>query len=379
MSAVLVSRGIFSDDDSKSTKAVCPSEPSGTAIEPLVGNMTFQRVAEIVSGACGIFSMLVILAIIFKHARHYSNPIQQRQIIRIVLLIPWVSFFCWLIIFQEGAGLYLLESLDFGCAIALSAFLLLLCDYILQQEGGFDDLFGEGAWKRGQFSKNSPPWLKRTWYSVLQFIPISLLLWLVTVITVAASVYCAQSNSIHFAHIWVQVIKVIFTTIAVLSILRFYKMMKAKLHVHNVFLKLFAFKGIIGLNALQTFIISILVGHDVIKPSSSMSYDDLTTALPQLVLACEMPIFAVLLFFAFPTTPYQNAPIAQGTNFFIAVGQALNITDLISCFIRGPMRLLREQSRGMVRQDSIPLVQSSGNEYAAPGYHGAQGYAGPMA
>jgi hypothetical protein len=86
--------------------------------------------------------------------------VQQRQIIRIVLLVPLVALFSFLIVWQEGAGTCLFESLDFGCAIALSAFLQYLGDYVLSHPDEFDEIFGEGVWQRGQLAKDSPQWLK---------------------------------------------------------------------------------------------------------------------------------------------------------------------------------------------------------------------------
>ena len=90
------------------------------------------------------------------------------------------------------------------------------------------------------------------WYGVLQFIPTSIIIWVATVSSLAAGTYCKASNSIHFAHIWLTVLKVIVATIAILSCLRFYKQHKEKLQQHKILLKLFTFKGIIGLNVLQT-------------------------------------------------------------------------------------------------------------------------------
>lgn len=86
----------------------------------------------------------------------------------------------------------------------------------------------------------------------LQFIPTSIIIWLATVISLAVGTYCGASNSPHFAHIWISVFKMIVTTLAVLAVFRFYGRMKAQLQPHKVFLKFFAFKGIIGLNVLQT-------------------------------------------------------------------------------------------------------------------------------
>jgi hypothetical protein len=142
------------------TSHVCPSEIDGPPIVPIIGSYTFHEVATIASGACGLFSLLICAFIIAGHATNYSFPVQQRQIIRIVLLIPWVSLFSFLIVLEEKAGVYLVESLDFGCAIALSAFLLLMCDFVLSHPDGFEDLFGAGARSRGALQTKGPAWLK---------------------------------------------------------------------------------------------------------------------------------------------------------------------------------------------------------------------------
>lgn len=162
----LISRGLLHHDDDNSNSTsdsshTCPIEnTTGPDIVPFVSNLTFHQFATILSGACAILSALLAAILITLHATNYSNPVQQRQIIRIILLIPWVALFSFLIVWRDDAGEYLVESLDFGCAIALSSFLLLMCDFVLAHHGGFDDLFGQGAQSRGAFNGASPQWLK---------------------------------------------------------------------------------------------------------------------------------------------------------------------------------------------------------------------------
>lgn len=90
----------------------------------------------------------------------------------------------------------------------------------------------------------------------------------------------------------------------------------------------------------------------MLKPTKYMTYHDIDTGLAALILACEMPIFACLLLFAFPPLPYRNqgGPAAGPIS---AIVDAFNISDLLSAFVRGPMRLVREQQRQILRQDSV--------------------------
>jgi hypothetical protein len=137
---------------------ICPSEDTtGPAIVKFVGNFTYHEFATILSGACAILSTIIILVLVSMHAFNYSNPVQQRQVIRIALLVPWVALFSFLIVWLDSVGEYLVESLDFGCAFALSAFLLFMCDLVLSHPGGFEDLFREVPKPEGgRRDKNSP-------------------------------------------------------------------------------------------------------------------------------------------------------------------------------------------------------------------------------
>jgi hypothetical protein len=155
---VLGARGLLKTAKEKATNRVCPIENhTGPAIVPFVGNLTYHQFSTILSGACAVLSTLIVLVLIALHATNYSNPVQQRQIIRVALLVPYVSFFSLLIVWLHGAGEYLVESLDFGCAIALSAFLLFMCDLILSHPGGFEQLFSQSM---RDSKKKSPPSLR---------------------------------------------------------------------------------------------------------------------------------------------------------------------------------------------------------------------------
>jgi hypothetical protein len=114
----------------------------------------------------------------------------------------------------------------------------------------------------------------------------------------------------------------------------------------------------VQLTPTQQFIISILVGHNILKPSIYMTYYDIDTALASLILACEMPIFAALIFVAFAPAPYtRNGAAASPLS---AIVDAFNITDLLSAFVRGPMRLVRDQQRQIMRQDSMRVELEPG-------------------
>ena len=160
--ALLGARDLPRDDKSNHT---CPSvNTSGPPIEPLFGSITFHTFATILSGACLALTAVIAFFHIMRHATHYSCPTQQRQVIRIICLVPWVSAVSFLSVLAESAGEYIAPAIDVGSALALSSFLLLLCDFVLAEPDGFDELFGDGAMAKGVFASTSPQWLKvRFW------------------------------------------------------------------------------------------------------------------------------------------------------------------------------------------------------------------------
>lgn len=186
---------------------------------------------------------------------------------------------------------------------------------------------------------------------------------------------------------------------ALFSVLRFYKIMKPKLTPHGVMLKLVAFKGIVFVSFLQNVsslpislmrvlivfvqaVLGILVTFHVIKPTKYMSYHDITIGLPNFILACELPFFAVMIMVAYSIEPYTSLKMGRayqgGPGGIKAIVAALNYSDILSSFFRGPMRLVREQHQLVRPADSISLISppsyESGSTYSSQGYSNAQGY-----
>lgn len=84
-----------------------------------------------------------------------------------------------------------------------------------------------------------------------------------------------------------------------------------------------------------------------------MTFHDINTGLASLILACEMPIFAILMLVAFSSQPYKYQGGGPAAGPVTAIVDACNISDLLSAFFRGPMRLVRDQQRQILRQNSM--------------------------
>ena len=106
----------------------------------------------------------------------------------------------------------------------------------------------------------------------LQYVAVTLFVGVLTCITQAVERYCLNSNSIHFAHLWVseskysarqefgfeltlhfqlELIRTVSVTAAVLAVLRFTQRNKPHIVQHKPMIKLIAFKLIVFLQLVQ--------------------------------------------------------------------------------------------------------------------------------
>lgn len=84
---------------------------------------------------------------------------------------------------------------------------------------------------------------------------------LMTIVVIATSetgYYCVDSNSVHFAHLWVTIVKSVSTITAFGSLIRFARSMKPYIIQHHPRRKLIAFKSIIGIRFIQNVSLSAL-------------------------------------------------------------------------------------------------------------------------
>jgi hypothetical protein len=127
-------------------------------------------------------------------------------------------------------------------ALALASFFLLLCAFVDENETERQAFFSSTGTQKQHVSAT---------IGAFQFPVVMLILLLVTVITQAMGTFCETSNKFYFAHIWVVIITIISTIAAIMSILRFYKVLKPTINHRKPLPKLLAFKGIVFLSFLQ--------------------------------------------------------------------------------------------------------------------------------
>lgn len=100
------------------------------------------------------------------------------------------------------------------------------------------------------------------------------------------------------------VIRSISVILAFVRLLAFYKSVRSQVREHNVVAKLIAIKGIVFLTFVQTIVFTILNSTNAVKPSSTLSYNDIYYGIPSILVCGEMVFFAIFHIYAYNPKPY---------------------------------------------------------------------------
>ncbi|KAJ1716796.1 organic solute transporter Ostalpha-domain-containing protein [Aspergillus flavus] len=278
-------------------------------IGPFVGNFTFYQFNMIISGICTAIVLILIFGLMGRHAMHMSNPNEQLKIMRICNLIPSYQILSFISICFPNSYIYLQGFTEVLQGVALYAFLMLLCDFMAPNDKSKVEFFSSLEIRRQWQSKkkrNGLAFLSLTWYSVLQYPVVTWITAVSQVVTQSLHVYCLESTAPHFAHVWLQAITSISTSVAINAILQFYMNMKGYMTKHRPLLKLMVFKLVVGLVLLEKILFLILTSTNVLKThSTSMTYIDAIMGLPTMVICVQMVPLSFLVLYAYSTKPYE--------------------------------------------------------------------------
>ncbi|VUC26645.1 unnamed protein product, partial [Clonostachys rosea] len=314
--------GLFSnhqDDNTPTDSHSCPIHSlDENATQNIVGNIDFYHLNMIISGACSLIAIVIMLTFKQMHATHLSNPTEQVKIMRIATLITMFSIISFLSVAFPKAYVYIHPWLGFVEAFAIGSFFLLLCDFISPNDDQRDIYI---AAKR----HNGAKWFRSRWIMIFQLPIVSFVVAIGTDITAAAGIYCQWKSSPKFAKAYLSALGAISLTLAMLAILQFYMVLKAELGKHRPVLKLVAFKAIVSLTFFQAILFWILTDTGSLKESATLTYADLHIGLPNMILCIEMVPLSLFFFWAYPwgvylvgkggfdskvalTNPYQGGP-----------------------------------------------------------------------
>ncbi|KAF3936692.1 hypothetical protein ABW19_dt0200482 [Dactylella cylindrospora] len=153
-------------------------------------------------------------------------------------------------------------------------------------------------------------WFNVVWIGVFQYCFIRVVTTFITLVTQWYGVYCEDSWSGQFAHVYIIVIVFVMIAVALYVLVAFYTALKQELDPYRPFLKFLSIKLVIFFVFWQALLISWLMSYHILKPSKYVSEADLGTGINAVIVSFEMFIFAIMHLYAYPWKDYTSQGLA---------------------------------------------------------------------
>ncbi|RKP12905.1 organic solute transporter subunit alpha/Transmembrane protein, partial [Piptocephalis cylindrospora] len=267
-----------------------------------------------VSLSFALTACLISGRLIYLHMANYSNPNQQRYIIRILLMVPIYAIISWLSYYFYAHFIYYELVRDCYEAFVIASFFILLLQYLADTPALQRDslLVYKGRVMRVAFpfccfhyDAGSTHYLQFLKYCIMQYVVLRPICTILAVIMQAAGIYCPDSYHPNHGNLWLTIIQTISVTISLYALIQLYMTIKKDIAKHKPLIKFLSVKGIVFLVFWQALLISMLSAADVIKPSEFWSADAIANGISSFLLCVEMVPFAIIHHKAFPATPYK--------------------------------------------------------------------------
>ncbi|EKM53467.1 uncharacterized protein PHACADRAFT_53168, partial [Phanerochaete carnosa HHB-10118-sp] len=285
------------------------------------------QIGWLVTGIFTITSVVISFWLMEKHFRGYTNKAEQRHIARILLMIPiysvvsLASYLFW----NHSTPLLLLRDCYESTVLTSFFYLLLICispdpeeqkevlrKAGLSRENDRERVRAGEPLKKWMFPLGSVKWkpadglyfLQLMKWGVLQYCVIRPTTTLAAVILNYVGLYCNDSWSPEWGHLYITSIVSVSVTIAMYCLLQVYTSIKVYLAPQKPLMKLLVIKAVVFLTFWQESGLSLLATFGIVKNTEYMTADDINIGIGAILETVEMTIFALLHIKAFSYKPY---------------------------------------------------------------------------
>ncbi|KAI0017102.1 organic solute transporter Ostalpha-domain-containing protein [Xylariomycetidae sp. FL0641] len=317
MNGYLFRRGNEDSDDQQ-----CLQKYDESPTDPIVGSLTFQQLAIIIGGACMVYTLTSVSALMFRHLRRLSRPREQVNILRLCLFLIVFSIVIYIPIVIPSTYGYIAPWHPVLETYALSHFYLFLCELLAPPDCSREEIFltplviAKRKQQRGELKKRhgggpKPKDLSKyyrvRWTIIYFAFPFNVLIAIVSDLANAAHSYCINLNDGGHGHIWLNLSQSFTVGAAFVCIVMSISVLSKELKPYKAVAKLIAFKMLIGLQVLQELIWWGLERADPspLDPTATLNQADLQAVLPLLITSVELVIFSTLYHYAYSPTAYQ--------------------------------------------------------------------------
>ncbi|KAF9456290.1 DUF300-domain-containing protein [Collybia nuda] len=317
-------------------------------------NWDKHRIGWAIAGGCACLTLIISAITVLRHCRSYTNRRQQRQILRILYMPPIyaiISFFSYR--FFRHYTYYSFIEIAYE-AVTLSAFLLLLIDYVAATASGHN---AENAIARKdkqtlpipfcfwRYRPTKAYFMYTVKWSVLQYVIVRPLVSIVGIVCEKFDVLCeAAGFSIHYASVYLEAINFASISIALYGLLVFHGLTSEELKGRRPLAKFLCIKLIVMFTFYQSFVFHALEGNHI-KETQYWTATNIANGLNALAICIEMVLFSALMMWAYTPAEYKLKPGAHPTSIWRPLWDSINFSDF-ALEIIGSIRFFIEYTRG---------------------------------
>ncbi|KAJ3171397.1 hypothetical protein HK101_011254 [Irineochytrium annulatum] len=327
-------------------------------VQPLTGfdlshpgsfQLEAHSIAWVVCGVAAIIASFISFYTIFKHLRNFNKPLEQVQIVRILLIVPIYSGISWFAFRFYTKAVYYFTIRDCYEAFVIYSFFSLIMLYlgetahvqrmalIGKQKMAFPMTFG-----MMKYNPDSNTFLRNIRVLVLQYVVMKPLTTALAVIMQLNSHFCAESMSPKYGHFWYMIINVISVSASMYGLLVVYFTIKDEIAEKKPLPKFISIKFVILFCMWQNVILSTLAHYDIIRGTSYWTPTNVANGINSMLVCFEMLIASVIHLYAFNSSEYHVRD--KRTSWIKALGRSLNPLDIFRDIKRGGQHVWRTAS-----------------------------------
>ncbi|KAH9970659.1 DUF300-domain-containing protein [Russula compacta] len=333
-----------------------------------------HRAGWAIAGACALVTVIISAISVLQHCRNYTKPAEQRQIIRILYMPPVYAVISFLSYrFFRSYTYYSLAEAIYE-AITISAFLLLLIEYVASTAA---EHTAEDALARKD--KKSLPIPLCCWryrptkayfmytikWSVMQYVLIRPAVSIIGIICESFHVLCPSgAYSVHYAEVYLDSVDFVSISIALYGLVLFYGLTKEELAGRRPLAKFLSIKLVVMFTFYQSFVFNALKNR-VIHGTSYWTSTNVADGLTALATCIEMVFFSLFMMWSFHWKEYRVNSGERHTSIWRPLWDSINYWDF-AVEIGAELAYFASRLRG--QQPPAPAKRNFGQAFRVEGY-----------
>ncbi|KAI8360149.1 organic solute transporter Ostalpha-domain-containing protein, partial [Mortierella sp. GBAus27b] len=275
-----------------------------------------------IAGTCAFIATMISFHLLYRHAKNYNKPSEQRHIMRIVLMIPIYAIISFLSYRFYKNAIYFETIRDCYEAFVIYSFFILLLTYLgddneMQRSKitGSDRrklLYPLNCFYHNPLHENFLHYMK---YGILQYVAIKPLCTLAAVILHYNGLYCETTYDWHFGMVYITIINFTSVSIALYCLALFYQTISAEIQDHSPLMKFLCVKMVVFFCYWQTVVLSLLGALGFLQGENNWTILDVQLGISSILICAEMVVFAILHVYSFSYRPYvipeQTTPVTK--------------------------------------------------------------------